>query len=58
VPSPLEETEGLEQLRLLENGLKIRVLKVDYRGRTHASIDSYDDVRFAEDIIANEGELF
>jgi 3-deoxy-manno-octulosonate cytidylyltransferase (CMP-KDO synthetase) len=57
-PSPLEETEGLEQLRLLENGLKIRVLKVDYRGRTHASIDTYDDVRFAEDIIASEGELF
>jgi 3-deoxy-manno-octulosonate cytidylyltransferase (CMP-KDO synthetase) len=57
-PSPLEETEGLEQLRLLENGLKIRVLKVDYRGRTHASIDSHDDVRFAEDIIASEGELF
>ena len=57
-PSPLEETEGLEQLRLLENGLKIRVLKVDYRGRTHASIDTYDDVRFAEDIIATEGELF
>jgi 3-deoxy-manno-octulosonate cytidylyltransferase (CMP-KDO synthetase) len=57
-PSPLEETEGLEQLRLLENGLKIRVLKVDYRGRTHASIDSHDDVRFAEDIIKSEGELF
>jgi 3-deoxy-manno-octulosonate cytidylyltransferase (CMP-KDO synthetase) len=57
-PSPLEQTEGLEQLRLLESGLKIRVLEVDYRGRSHASIDTYDDVRFAEEIIAREGELF
>lgn len=57
-PSPLEQTEGLEQLRLLENGLKMRVLEVDYRGRTHASIDTHDDVKFAEDIIAREGELF
>jgi 3-deoxy-manno-octulosonate cytidylyltransferase (CMP-KDO synthetase) len=57
-PSALELTEGLEQLRFLENGLKVRVVEVDYRGRTHASIDNPDDVSFAENIIRAEGELF
>ena len=56
-PSPLEETEGLEQLRALEANMDIKVIKVDYRGRTHHSIDSENDVRIAEDIIAREGEL-
>jgi 3-deoxy-manno-octulosonate cytidylyltransferase (CMP-KDO synthetase) len=57
VPSPLEQTEGLEQLRALENGMSVRVAIVDYRGRTHWSIDAPEDVRMAEDIIAREGEL-
>jgi 3-deoxy-manno-octulosonate cytidylyltransferase (CMP-KDO synthetase) len=57
-PSALELTEGLEQLRFLENGLKVRVVEVDYRGRTHASIDNPEDVSFAENIIRAEGELF
>ena len=55
--SPLEECEGLEQLRALEHGLKIRIAIVDYGGRSHGSIDSPDDVKFVEDIIAREGEL-
>lgn len=53
----LERTEGLEQLRALENGIKIRVVSVDYRGRTHWSIDSPADLKAAEDLIAREGEL-
>jgi 3-deoxy-manno-octulosonate cytidylyltransferase (CMP-KDO synthetase) len=57
-PSPLEQTEGLEQLRLLENGISIRVIIVDYRGRSHASVDNPQDVAIAEAIIAREGELF
>ncbi len=57
VPTPLEETEGLEQLRALENGMAIRVVLVDYRGRTHWSIDAPEDVEVAERIIAREGEL-
>lgn len=56
-PSPLERAEGLEQLRALENGIPIRVVTVDYKGRTHWSIDHPDDVKMAEDIIAREGEL-
>jgi 3-deoxy-manno-octulosonate cytidylyltransferase (CMP-KDO synthetase) len=56
-PTPLEQTEGLEQLRALENGMSIRVAIVDYRGRTHCSIDAPEDVAVAERIIEREGEL-
>jgi 3-deoxy-manno-octulosonate cytidylyltransferase (CMP-KDO synthetase) len=56
-PTPLEQTEGLEQLRALENGMSIRVVIVDYRGRTHWSIDAPEDVAVAEKIIGQEGEL-
>lgn len=56
-PSPLEMCEGLEQLRALEHGMKIRIAIVDYRGRSHGSVDSPGDVKFVEDIIAREGEL-
>ncbi len=56
-PTPLEQTEGLEQLRALENGMAIRVAIVDYRGRTHWSIDAPGDVDVAERIVAREGEL-
>lgn len=56
-PTPLEQCEGLEQLRALEHGMKVRVAIVDYRGRSHGSIDSPGDVKFVEDVIAREGEL-
>ncbi|HEY1722705.1 MAG TPA: 3-deoxy-manno-octulosonate cytidylyltransferase [Magnetospirillaceae bacterium] len=56
-PSPLERAEQLEQLRALENGIPIRVALVDYRGRTHASVDTQDDLAFVEAVIAREGEL-
>ncbi len=56
-PTPLEEAEKLEQLRALENGMKIRVVEVDYRGRTHCSVDYPEDIKIAEDIINKEGEL-
>ena len=56
-PTPLEVTEGLEQLRALENEMSIRVVLVDYRGRTHWSIDAPEDAAFAEKIIEREGEL-
>jgi 3-deoxy-manno-octulosonate cytidylyltransferase (CMP-KDO synthetase) len=54
---PLEAAEQLEQLRALENGMDIQVVPVDYRGRTHWSIDSLADVAHAEHLLAREGEL-
>ncbi len=56
-PSPLELAEGLEQLRALEHGMVVRVVPVDYRGRTHWSIDAPGDAAIAEAIIEREGEL-
>ena len=56
-PSPLELTEGLEQLRALDNGMRIRVVEVDYRGRRHMAIDSPEDLKRVESLIAEDGEL-
>ena len=55
--SPLERAEQLEQLRALQNGIPIRVVLVDCRGRTHWSVDTPDDAKKVEEIIAREGEL-
>lgn len=56
-PTPLEQIEKLEQLRALESGIPIQIVPVDYRGRTHWSIDNPEDVPVAEAIIRREGEL-
>ena len=55
---PLEKVECLEQLRFLENDIDIKVVEVDYKGRTHCSIDEPHEIKLAEDIIAKEGELW
>ena len=55
--SVLEAAEKLEQLRALENGIPIKVVEIDYRGRSHASIDSPNDVPVVERLIDAEGEL-
>ena len=55
--STLEKIEQLEQLRALENGIPIRVVPVDFRGRTSWSVDNPSDVGEVERIIAAEGEL-
>ena len=54
---PLERAEKLEQLRALENGIPVRVIVVDYRGRTHWSVDTPEDAAKTAAIIAREGEL-
>jgi 3-deoxy-manno-octulosonate cytidylyltransferase (CMP-KDO synthetase) len=56
-PTPLELVEGLEQLRVLENGIPIKIVPVDYRGRTAWSVDSPEDIPIVEKILAEEGEL-
>lgn len=53
----LELVEGLEQLRALEHGIPIKVVQVDYRGRSHCAIDSQADIDYVESVIAREGEL-
>lgn len=55
--SILEQAEQLEQLRALENGIKIKVALSDYRGRTPGSIDTPEDLIKIEELIKLEGEL-
>jgi 3-deoxy-manno-octulosonate cytidylyltransferase (CMP-KDO synthetase) len=43
---------------LLENDITIKVVLVDYRGRSHGSIDCQQDISRVETIIHQEGELF
>lgn len=56
-PTELEQVEGLEQLRALEHGMSIKVVQVDYQGRSHCAIDSQADIDYVETLIAKEGEL-
>ena len=55
--SKFEKIEQLEQLRLLENGYKIRIKLVDLKSRTLHSVDNPEDVKKVEEIISKEGEL-
>jgi CMP-2-keto-3-deoxyoctulosonic acid synthetase len=48
-PSPLEQAESLEQLRALQNGLKIRVLQT---GSPHLGVDRPEDVERVEHELA------
>ena len=47
-PTPLEQSEALEQLRALENGLAIRVLTV---GRGSLGVDTEEDLVRVEEIL-------
>lgn len=48
-PTPLEKTEGLEQLRVLENGYTIRMVAVE---QAPLSVDTPDDLRRVREIFA------
>jgi 3-deoxy-manno-octulosonate cytidylyltransferase (CMP-KDO synthetase) len=54
-----ETLEGLEQLRILEHGYRIRCVPVAYAGRANMSgVDSPEDIVRAEALIEQHGELF
>jgi 3-deoxy-manno-octulosonate cytidylyltransferase (CMP-KDO synthetase) len=50
--SPLEEAEGLEQLRALENGMRIRV--VEREGAAAPAVDTAEDLERVRALIAAE----
>jgi 3-deoxy-manno-octulosonate cytidylyltransferase (CMP-KDO synthetase) len=59
-PSLGEQTyiEGLEQMRFLENGLRVKTVDVDYLGRESCGgVDSPEDCKRVERILAEYGEL-
>lgn len=52
---PLEKREGLEQLRFLENGIPVRCVEVDARGRAFWELNNPSDVPLIEAIMKKEG---
>ena len=52
---PLERREGLEQLRFLENGIPVRCVEVDARGRAFWELNNPSDIPLIEDIMKREG---
>ncbi len=48
---PLERLEGLEQLRFLENGHKVRCVEVDARGRVFWELNNPEDVPRIEAVL-------
>ena len=51
-PSPLERAESLEQLRALENGVRIKVVMT---GRGSPGVDTPEDARMIERLIVSAG---
>lgn len=52
---PLEASEGLEQLRFLENGVDVRCVEVEARGRSFWELNNPEDIQRIEAILAAEG---
>ncbi|MBQ6297368.1 MAG: 3-deoxy-manno-octulosonate cytidylyltransferase [Selenomonadaceae bacterium] len=53
-PTPLEQSESLEQLRALENGFKIRVIKSSCR---FVGVDTEEDLKLVNEIYRREENL-
>lgn len=53
-PSPLEELEGLEQLRVLENGHKIKVITAECSSR---GIDTPQDLRWVKERLSKRSSM-
>ena len=54
-PGPLEDLEGLEQLRFLENGVPVTCVPVDSGGRVFWELNNPSDVPVIEDALKAEG---
>ncbi len=54
-PAPLELVEGLEQLRYLENGTKVRAVEVDARGQSFWELNNPQDVPLIEGYLKRMG---
>jgi 3-deoxy-manno-octulosonate cytidylyltransferase (CMP-KDO synthetase) len=54
-PSPLEQLEGLEQLRFLEHGLPVRVVEVKAPGYDLWELNNPEDVAAVEVALAQSG---
>jgi 3-deoxy-manno-octulosonate cytidylyltransferase (CMP-KDO synthetase) len=52
---PLEQLEGLEQLRFMEHGHKILCVEVDARGREFWELNNPEDVAKLEGMMAEMG---
>lgn len=55
-PSPLEVLEGLEQLRLLENGMSIQCVPVAAPAISTGGVDTPEDLARLEALIAKHGD--
>ena len=51
----LEQAEGLEQLRFLENGIPVTCVEVDAQGRAFWELNNPSDIPIIEDIMKREG---
>ena len=54
-PTPLEKTEALEQLRVIENGFNIKVILTEAQDYIPLSIDTREDLEKARVITASIG---
>ena len=56
-----EEFEGLEQLRWIENGIKVRCVKVDYKDMDKlaalSGVDTQQDIERVEEVLNLYGEF-
>lgn len=55
-PSPLETVEGLEQLRLLENGMSVQCVPVAAAAISTGGVDTPEDLARLEALIAAHGD--
>ncbi len=53
-PTPLEEAEGLEQLRILENGFRIKVVLTDHET---IGVDTPEDIPKVEKVMGRGGHV-